>query len=216
MHAIHSSQDWAECATEDEPPPLEDMSHIVNQLHQQTFTAGFLTLNQTDSFILSSGNFQRPRNTAPKRTEDKLSLADSCFGNLLDLKKKDLPKVALKPFKRGFLNKKTEAEESDCKARAPKKSIPFLKPTTPSEEKNIPGLLKPTKDLVNTVLENKDIKSGLEDSEIMVAVEAIANNPDAIHKYKHNKKVVGFYSKLGMLMEQKIREQGDLKSIKSG
>ncbi|KAJ7514504.1 hypothetical protein O6H91_23G047200 [Diphasiastrum complanatum] len=108
----------------DEPPPLEDMSHIVNQLHQQTFTAG---------------NFQRPRNTAPKRTEDKLSLADSCFGNLLDLKKKDLPKVALKPFKRGFLNKKTEAEESDCKARAPKKSIPFLKPTTPSEEKNIPG-----------------------------------------------------------------------------
>ena len=67
--------------------------------------------------------------------------------------------------------------------------------------------MKPTQELVKDVMETTDIKNGLEDPEIMAAVAEIAGNPDAMHKYKNDKKVVEFYNKLGKLMRSRIRKQ---------
>lgn len=68
-------------------------------------------------------------------------------------------------------------------------------------------MMKPTQELVKDVMETTDIKNGLEDPEIMAAVAEIAGNPDAMHKYKNDKKVVEFYNQLGKLMRSRIRKQ---------
>lgn len=68
-------------------------------------------------------------------------------------------------------------------------------------------MLEPTKELVKDVMDNKTIKHGLEDPEVMLAVQEIARNPDSIQKHKNNSKVASFYSQLGKLMSDKIRTQ---------
>lgn len=68
-------------------------------------------------------------------------------------------------------------------------------------------MLKPTEELVKEVMHNAEIKEGIEDAEIMAAVQDIAMNPSAFKKYKDNKKVVAFYSHMGKLMESKIKQQ---------
>lgn len=70
-------------------------------------------------------------------------------------------------------------------------------------------MLKPTQELVKDVMENTDVKNGLEDPDIMAAVSDIAGNPGAIDKYKNNKKVLEFYNQLGKLMGDRIKKQDE-------
>jgi quinol monooxygenase YgiN len=65
-------------------------------------------------------------------------------------------------------------------------------------------MLEPTKEVVKDVMDNKIIKEGLEDPEVLFAVQEIAANPDAIQKHRHNPKVAAFYSHLGKLMGSKL------------
>ena len=75
-------------------------------------------------------------------------------------------------------------------------------------------MLKPTQELVKDVMETTDIKYGLEDPEIMAAVSEIAGNPDAVLKYKHNKKITTFYEHLGKLMKDRIDKQDKMADSK--
>jgi len=76
-------------------------------------------------------------------------------------------------------------------------------------------MLQPTQELVKDVMETTNIRNGLEDPEIMAAVSEIANNPDAMHKYKHNKKVTAFYNHLGKLMKDRIDKEEKIGNSKS-
>lgn len=71
-------------------------------------------------------------------------------------------------------------------------------------------MLAPTQELVKDVMETTDMKDGLEDPEIMAAVSDIAGNPDAMLKYKHNKKVPAFYNQLGKLMKDRMEKQDEV------
>lgn len=76
-------------------------------------------------------------------------------------------------------------------------------------------MLQPTQELVKDVMETTDIKNGLEDPEIMAAVSEIAENPDAMHKYKHNKKISAFYNHLGILMKDRMDKQDKMANSKN-
>ena len=45
-------------------------------------------------------------------------------------------------------------------------------------------MLEPTKDIVNEVMDNEIIKTGLGDPEILFAVQEIAGDPDAIERHR--------------------------------
>ena len=75
-------------------------------------------------------------------------------------------------------------------------------------------MLVPTQELVKDVMETTDIKNSLEDPEIMAAVSEIAGNPDALLKYKHNKKITDFYNHLGKLMKDGMDKQDKMANSK--
>eukprot|EP01018_Ginkgo_biloba_P016307 Gb_15403 [translate_table: standard] len=191
--------------SEEEPPPLEDMSELFRHLRPEEKLPSVVT----DSQPL-------------KRTVDKKSLVDESLLPLPCGKAAKQPKI--KPLRRGFLNGHFCREKSSLLKRK-EEDIPLIKPKSANpKDDNIPEflrvenprekfrqeitrLMKPTEELVKDVLNNEVIKNGLEDPEVMFAVQQIASDPDSINKYKNNSKVTHFYSQLGKLMGDKIKEQ---------
>lgn len=173
-----------------------------------------------------------------RRTEDKTTLVAIEASNPV-LITTNIPKAEppppskpLKPFKRGFLNAPLNQAKLKEK-KTVKEEIPLIRPTKPKGQhsdipeflrvqdsdrialqKEIRDMLEPTQELVKDVMETTDIKNGLEDPEIMAAVSEIAGNPDAMLKYKHNKKVTAFYNQLGILLKDRMNEQDKVAATK--
>ncbi|KAI5058292.1 hypothetical protein GOP47_0026462 [Adiantum capillus-veneris] len=164
--------------TQDEPPELEDMSNYVANICQ---------------------NKNVPATFSPKRTTDSTTLNQAC--------QEAKPDEMFNTLKKGFLNSSYEKNRGQERRR---QEMPFLqgsKQTKHPKAKDIPDLLEPTKEIVQDVMDNEVIKSGLEDPVVMAAVQEIAGNADSIHKYRNDPKVVSFYSQLGKLMGDKIQQQ---------
>ncbi|KAG0582259.1 hypothetical protein KC19_3G046600 [Ceratodon purpureus] len=221
-----------------EPPPLEDMTEIIEKLHLDT---GQQSLENVQSKLKPEFPEENVNIVPPKslrRTEDKTSLISITPTNPI-LINNDAPKVespspskSLEPFKKGFLNTTSKQTKSKSKTIV-KDEIPFIRPTKSKEQNdNIPDFMRvqdpdrvalqkevhemlvPTQELVKDVMETTDVKTCLEDPEIMEAVSEIAGNPDAMLKYKHNKKITEFYNHLGKLMKDKMDKQDKMANSK--
>ncbi|BBN09414.1 hypothetical protein MPTK1_4g19590 [Marchantia polymorpha subsp. ruderalis] len=204
----------------DEPPPLENCSEYMHSLlHSQTR----LTAEKT-----------RGKNPTEARIRDTTSLVNisqqvsptlKVVPSTEDPTTPSTTPVSYTPFKKGFLTSKPSS-----KVKGHSATVPFLKAAKPAEKvpeflrldlkddpeaqlrKEMQELLKPTQELVSEVLSNKEIQAGLEDPEIMTAVQDIASNPSAMHKYKHHPKIVKFYNSMGKLMGDRIEKQEEAKN----
>ncbi|CAM6090779.1 unnamed protein product [Calypogeia fissa] len=195
----------------DEPPPLEDCSGFLKKLHSHH--------NLPDSAL-------NVASTTITKKEDKTSLVDigdtSSVASIISNQASQISKPAFKPkpLRRGFFS-----QLNDQPSPPKKKEVPFItakrtgskipdflhvKAEDHPHEKlkqDMKDLLKPTEELVNEVMNNSEVKAGLEDPEVMLAVQDIASNPDHIDKYRHHPKVVAFYSRMGKLMSDQIEKK---------
>lgn len=223
---------------EDEPPPLEDMTGLLQKMHMGTNQGSAGTICPTSHQKPSEEDVHNVPKKILRRTEDKTTLVAIEASNPV-LITTNIPKAEppppskpLKPFKRGFLNAPLNQAKLKEK-KTVKEEIPLIRPTKPKGQhsdipeflrvqdsdrialqKEIRDMLEPTQELVKDVMETTDIKNGLEDPEIMAAVSEIAGNPDAMLKYKHNKKVTAFYNQLGILLKDRMNEQDKVAATK--
>ncbi|MCO5576041.1 hypothetical protein L7F22_029848 [Adiantum nelumboides] len=190
-------------AGQDEPPELEDMSdYVANMCQRKNIPATVTSKRTTDSTTLNQVCPEaRP---ADMFNTLKKGFIDSSYEKKRGQKGKKHEMLFLKGGKQAHHSKV--------------KDIPDILKVKPEDSprdrarKELISMLEPTKEIVQDVMENEIIKSGLEDPDVMAAVQEIAGDADSIQKYRSNPKVVSFYSQLGKLMGDKIQQQGKIRS----
>ncbi|KAK9843570.1 hypothetical protein WJX84_000844, partial [Apatococcus fuscideae] len=197
---------------EEGPPTLQDMADQVSALRikpaGKTLPASRLERSDLqDATLEALGPSQHAFSMAsaseskPAVSRTKLGKGSTLKGGFLNAKSRpqgrkpteSLTHVAAKPHAsrvpQGFMLEPSQDEQQYSKFKT--KLIDYLKPTPESMEQ---------------VMGNGQLMAGFDDPEVMEAVNAIAQSPGAIQKYKSNAKVMRFYQSMGQMMATRCED----------
>lgn len=133
---------------DDEPPPLEDMTGLLQKMHMGTNQGSAGTICPTSHQKPSEEDVHNVPKKILRRTEDKTTLVAIEASNPV-LITTNIPKAEppppskpLKPFKRGFLNAPLNQAKLKEK-KTVKEEIPLIRPTKPKgQHSDIPEFLR--------------------------------------------------------------------------
>ncbi|KAK9828176.1 hypothetical protein WJX74_002009 [Apatococcus lobatus] len=200
------------CEEEDGPPPLQQMAEQVSALRGKPRAAFKSTLQPSHGSMQDEAFASAVPSSSPLRIVSQPDEPKPSQGGK--------PRRKPSALKGGFLNSKPRSQGPQSEnlphiaANHAPSPVPAAFLLTPGEEEQrydrlktkLIDSLKPTPESIEEVMQSPQLIAGFDDPEVMAAVNAIAANPQAMHKYKGNAKVMQFYQNMGQMMAKRCNK----------